>query len=159
MYMYMYRNIYIYIYAGELLVCPLFGELFVWPPRKLLVCPSLWGHFRTTKRVCFEDVCFERWSQLVFLCFLFTIFLRELAFLKMPVFVPVFGFARIVQKGCTLFVSQLKNRTKKLWNHYFSARIWFLLQSDKNWFCFWVVKTKNTNWAHGCSWIRRMVLF
>ena len=77
----------IYIYAGELLVCPAFDPsrvvslatsrvislstfwpFGVWPPRKLLVC-----HFRTIKIGFFyEDFCDEFWSKLVFFGFFFS---------------------------------------------------------------------------------------
>ena len=51
------------------------------------------------------------------------------------------------------------NRTKKLWNHYFSAIIWLLLISDKSQILYRTKKTKNTNCAHWCFSVQRMVLF
>ena len=66
--------IYIYIYAGELVLVPLFGlsRVSFGTTSRVRNSTTSWGaHFRTTKIGFFEDFCDKFWCQLVFLCFVF----------------------------------------------------------------------------------------
>ena len=64
----------IYIYAGELVLVPLFGlsRVSFGTTSRVRNSTTSWGaHFRTTKIGFFEDFCDKIWCQLVFLCFVF----------------------------------------------------------------------------------------
>ena len=65
-----------------------------------------------------------------------TIFVRQRRFWKKCAFLcPVFWVGTLIgQKWCTLSCAQLekKKKTKKLWNHYFSAVIWLWLFSNQS---------------------------
>ena len=76
----------------------------------------------------------------------------------MPVFVPVFWKTLIGQKWCALFFHNL-NRTKNLWNHYFSARILFLLLSNNNQILHKHEKSKTLIGHIGVCLIHKLVLF
>ena len=67
---------YIYIYAGELVLVPLFGlsRVSFGTTSRVRNNTTCWGaHFRTTKTGFFEDFCDKFWCQLVFFCFVFWV--------------------------------------------------------------------------------------
>ena len=83
--------------------------------------------------------------KLVFCSSQTTSFLQESVFLKMPDFV-------LLGKMVHVLVSHVKKdkKGKTTLKPQFSAGIWFVRPSLKTSRFFWVVKTKNSNWAHCC---------
>ena len=78
----------------------------------------------------------------------------------MPVFVPAFFWKTLIgQKWCIPFFHNLNRAPKNLWNHYFSAGIWFFVASNINQLLQKQKKTKNTNWAHWWFLVHKKVLF
>ena len=75
--------IYIYIYAGELLVCPPFGlqrVISLATLRVISLCPPFGGPFSHCENRVFEDFWDDVWSKLVFFWFPFFLQISHLSF-------------------------------------------------------------------------------